>query len=79
MSNEGFYKWACGFHKTYTKRGGKFSCDLEGTKRHPRCPVCGIPMINMGKQFQPPKKSNKKRWDRIKKIHLKKIEGKKNV
>lgn len=62
MSNEGFYKWICPEHRTYTKRGGHWH-----TCKTPKCPVCTKDMYNMGTTFQVPKKKDIKAWDELSK------------
>lgn len=34
-----------------------------------KCPQCGKPTAYMGPNFRPPKKRNKKQWEKVKKLH----------
>ena len=50
--------WACfDCRKSFAK---------EMSENPRKCPECARPMIDMGAYFEPPRKSNKKRWEVMK-------------
>ncbi|HAH52295.1 MAG TPA: hypothetical protein DCL80_14005 [Balneola sp.] len=39
---------------------------MEEVPKESLCPDCGKPTINLGRHFKPPKKNDKKQWEKVK-------------
>jgi hypothetical protein len=46
----------------------KDGCKWDG-KTPPTCPDCGKPMVNMGLDFKPPKRSDVEQWEKVRRLY----------
>ncbi len=58
------------YHKHYACFGCRKMFNLNGKRNHV-CPECKLPMHYMGWDFKPPRKNDKKQWDKVRMLYLK--------